>query len=217
MRIAASILSCDLLNLESEIRILAEAGIYGLHIDVMDGNFVPNIAFGIDMIRQISKVSSLPMSVHLMVNNPWQFVDVVTHPNVKHVIIHSENNRNMEATIEKIRYRETQVGLAINPTTQVSEVRDYLQLVDLVLVMGVHPGFGGQTLIQSTLEKIKQIKSMNSKATIAIDGGINDKTAHLARRERTDILVVGSYLFDNCSRDRLACIKEKLRTLCQEV
>jgi ribulose-phosphate 3-epimerase len=216
MRIEASLLSCDLLNLESEIEMLTEAGVDGFHIDIMDGNFVPNIAFGIDIVRQINKISRLPISVHLMVNNSLQFVDVITHPNVNYVIIHCEKIRNIETTINQIKYRGVKVGLAINPATQVSEIKDYLYLVDLALIMGVHPGYAGQTLIPSTLSKIKQIKLINKDIIAGVDGGMNDKTVTLANKEKADILVVGSYLFDNCSDDRLDCIKKKLKILCQE-
>ncbi|MDR0695257.1 MAG: ribulose-phosphate 3-epimerase [Holosporales bacterium] len=216
MPIKASLLSCDLLNLGAEIRLLEEAGVGGLHIDVMDGNFVPNIAFGIDAIRQVCAFTKLPISVHLMVSNPLQFIDVVTYTNVQYVIIHSEGNRHTEETMERIRNRSSKVGLAINPATRVSDVKDFLRLADLALIMGVHPGYGGQTLIQSTISKIGQARCSNPEMLVAIDGGINEKTAYLANREKADILVVGSYLFDNCSCNRLDCIKEKLKILCKE-
>ena len=150
MQVSASLLSSDLLNLESEITTLADAGVGAVHIDIMDGHFVPNIAFGIDIIKRISGVSQLPITVHLMIDNPEQFIDVISYSNVDYLIVHGEENRNIEDLLERIRAKGIGVGLALNPQTCVSEVRGYLGLIDLALIMGVHPGFGGQKLIPST-------------------------------------------------------------------
>ena len=216
MHIAASLLSCDLLNIESEIRLLKKAGIAAVHIDIMDGHFVPNIAFGIDIIKQIAKVSDLPISVHLMIDNPEQFIDVISYYNVDYLIIHTENSRNVDDLMNRIKSKGIGCGIAINPQTQVNSVRRYLEKCDLALVMGVHPGFGGQTLISSTLKKIQQIKSIKHDIIVGIDGGINDKTISLVNKEKPDILIVGSYLFDSEKENKLESMKEKIKILCQE-
>ena len=214
--LSASLLSCDLLNLESEIKSLEQAGVDYLHIDVMDGHFVPNIAFGIDIIRRISDVSSLPINVHLMIEKPDQFIDVVAYSNVNFLIVHLEGNRNLERTISKIKNRGIGVGIALNPMTSASMVQRFVPMIDLVTVMGVHPGFGGQTLIPSTIDKIRTIKNMPEARNkiVAIDGGVNNHTALLANDAKADILIVGSYLFDNNGPDKVSSMKEKIKSLC---
>lgn len=215
MIVSASLLSADLLNLEKEIHLLSEAGVNCLHIDVMDGHFVPNIAFGIDIIKRISNVSDMPINVHLMIENPDKFIDVVAYSNVNYIIIHTEGYRNVEKTLEKIKNSGVEAGIAINPQTQVNDISRYFYMVDMALVMGVYPGFGGQALIPSTIDKIRQIKSQHKNITVGIDGGINDKTVSLANKAEADILVIGSYLFENYSGDKLSSMKEKLKILCQ--
>lgn len=216
MRIAASLLSCDLLNIESEIKLLKEAKIDSIHIDIMDGHFVPNIAFGLDIIKQIAKISETPITVHLMIDNPEQFLDVISYYRVDYLIVHTEGARNVDNLIERIKSKGIGCGIAINPQTQVNFIRRYLEKADLALVMGVHPGFGGQTLIPSTLTKIQQIKNIKHSILVGIDGGINDKTISIVNKEKPDILVVGSYLFDSGQESRLVSMKEKIKVLCQK-
>lgn len=216
MHISASLLSCDLLNIESEIKSLKEAGINSVHIDVMDGHFVPNIAFGIDIIKQIARIPDLCITVHLMMDNPEQFIDVISYYNVDYLIVHTENSRNVDALIERIKSKDIKCGIAINPQTQVSSIRRYLEKSDFALIMGVHPGFGGQTLIPSTLKKIQQIKNIKQDIIVGIDGGINANTISLVNKEKPDILVVGSYLFDSDKENKLENMKEKIKILCQK-
>lgn len=216
MRISASLLSSDLLNLESEIKLLKQAGVNAIHIDIMDGHFVPNIAFGIDIVKQIGKISKLPINVHLMVDNPEQFIDVISYYNLDYLIVHGEKCRNLESLLKNIKSNGIGVGLAINPQTKVSDIKRYLPMIDMALIMGVHPGFGGQTLITSTLDKIKQLKEIRNDLMVGIDGGINEKTLPLVNNEKPDILVVGSYLFDGDRDNKLNSIKEKIKILCQE-
>lgn len=215
MCVSASLLSCDLLNLESEINLLHKAGVCALHVDIMDGRFVPNIAFGIDIIKAIGGISDLPVNVHLMIENPEKFIDVISYYNVDYLIVHPECSRNPEDLIERIKSKGTRCGIAINPQVQVSSVRRYIEKADFALVMGVYPGFGGQALVKPTLEKIQQVKNIKKGIIVGIDGGINNKTISLVNRQKPDILVVGSYLFDAGKEDRLENMKEKVKTLCQ--
>ena len=217
MLISASILSCDLLNLEHELKALEEAKVDAIHIDIMDGHFVPNIAFGIDFIKEICNKTKLPVNVHLMIENPDDFINVITYSNVDYVIVHVENNRNLAKTISKIKDSGTGVGLAINPQTDIKEIDSYLKDIDMVLVMGVYPGFGGQALILKTLEKVRYLnaKKQSHNFIISFDGGINDKTIKVVNDAKPDILVVGSYLFNDGKRTTALDIRNKLKTLCQ--
>ncbi|MDR1391273.1 MAG: ribulose-phosphate 3-epimerase [Holosporales bacterium] len=216
MHVSASILSCDLLNLETEIENLEKAGIDSLHVDIMDGHFVPNISFGVDMVKQLRLISNLPINVHLMVDNPKQFIDSISHCNVECLIIHSEIKQNIENTLKNIKRHGMDVGLAISPQTQIVEVMQYLPLVDFALIMGVPPGFGGQKLIEPVLSKIGEIRSIHHKITIGLDGGVNENTIALIKAAKPDTLVVGNYLLASFQKkNRLDDIKEKLKILCQ--
>ncbi|MDR2666813.1 MAG: ribulose-phosphate 3-epimerase [Holosporales bacterium] len=215
MHISASLLSADPLNIAAEIAMLTDIGVDSLHVDIMDGHFVPNIAFGIDTVKCISENSLIPINVHLMVANPSQFIDMLVHRNVECVIIHREICGEIEEILKKIKTSGTKAGIAINPETEVCEIEAYMKLVDFVLIMGVSPGFSGQQLVTQTLNKVAKIKSIRNNVIVGIDGGINDKTAILANKEKVDILVAGSYLFDCATCNRVDTIKEKLRKLCQ--
>lgn len=219
MKVCASLMSCDLLNIESEIRIIESAGVDGLHIDVMDGKFVPNITFGIEFIKRIAECSKLPTNVHLMIENPENFIDIIAYCKVNMIIIHVEGNRNIEGMIQKIHGFGIKVGIAINPQTSIEQFSYIYGLVDVVVIMGVHPGFGGQTLISSTLDKIEPLKKIlkNTDIKIAMDGGLNEENSKIAIKKGVDILIMGSYLFDNNAVDKVFDMKNKINKICQIV
>jgi ribulose-phosphate 3-epimerase len=211
-------LSCDLLNIESEIEALVETGIDGLHVDMMDGHFVRNIAFGIDHVRQICRATSLPVSVHMMVSNPASFIDAVAHEHVESIVVHYEIGSELPEVLRLIKETGIGVGIAINPTTEVSRIVDYVGSIDTVLIMGVHPGFGGQTMVPGTAERIGCVRSVcGSSMKIAVDGGVNPSTANLVKLSEADILVAGSYLFGGNSGNKVDSLKEKIETLCHGV
>ncbi len=212
VKIAASILAADYSKLGIEIRDVEESGADLIHVDVMDGNFVPNITIGPDMVRNIRKTTTLPLDVHLMISNPELYApmfikagaDIITF----HVEVFIKNNKlNTKKIVQA--YQKTggiRTGLVINPNTQVGCFKDILKNIELdfILLMSVNPGFGGQSFIPEVLEKAKYLREIYSfKGDIEIDGGINDKTSKLAINAGCNILVAGTYIFNSNNRSKV--------------
>lgn len=201
MKIAPSVLTADFTNLEEEIKSIKEADL--IHIDVMDGNFVPNISFGPAITRQINNVSEIDLDVHLMVLDPSKWIKDFSLDKVKYITVHYESNNYIEA-MKLIKEENKKVGLSIKPETKVSEINKHLKDLDLVLVMSVEPGFGGQKFIESSLDKVKELVKLreenNYNYVIQIDGGVNDTTVDKVRDALVDIAVVGSYIFNQKNR-----------------
>jgi ribulose-phosphate 3-epimerase len=211
-------LSCDLLNIRSEIEALAEAGVDGLHVDMMDGQFVPNIAFGIDHVKQICSATNLPVSIHMMVSNPARFIEAIACEEIESIVVHCEIGNELPGVLGRIKEAGVGVGIAINPTTEISRIVDYVGSVDTVLIMGVHPGFGGQAMVPGIAERVGCVRpACGANVEIAIDGGVNPSTTDLVKLCEADILIAGSYLFSGNSRNRADSLKEKIRTLCYGV
>lgn len=199
MEISASLLSANLLCIGEQIRKLENAGIDSLHLDIMDGTFVPNLSFGIELIRQVSLFARVPCIVHLMINEPIKFVDIITDMDIDRLIVHPEDNRHLRSIISITKQKGKKIGIAVNPQTKICDIKGYLNDIDFVLVMGVYPGFGGQELIPETIFKISEIRQicLRKNLRISIDGGINPNTATRAIEQGVDALVVGNYLFEN--------------------
>lgn len=203
MKIAPSILTANFNHLKAEIDSVMSADL--LHIDIMDGHFVPNISFGPAITKSVSKLSKIPLDVHLMVEKPCDWIEAFHFENTKYITVHYESKAFNQA-LQMIRERGLKAGLSIKPKTDVSVLIPYLYHIDLVLIMTVEPGFGGQRFIEDMLKKVRFLKDYKTKYNlyfeIEVDGGINDKTILDAKASGVDICVVGSHLFNQKDRDK---------------
>ena len=199
IKISPSILSADFSKLGSQIQDLEKAQADLIHIDVMDGHFVPNITIGPEVINKLRKYTSLPFDVHLMISPVHRFIENFAQAGADIITIHPEATNNLISSIKKIKSYNKKAGISLNPGTPVNKVLPVLNLIDLVLVMSVNPGFGGQKFMEETLEKVKilrkEIDSKKFKVQIEIDGGINFENSKMAKEAGVDILVSGTTIF----------------------
>jgi ribulose-phosphate 3-epimerase len=197
--VSVSVLSADFSNLVEVCEVVEKSGAEWLHFDVMDGVFVNNITFGCPLLKAINSHSNLVNDVHLMIVDPIKYVEDFAKSGADYITFHYESDSNPLDTIKKIRECGVKVGIPIKPNTPVSEIRDLIGLVDLVLIMTVEPGFGGQGFIYDTLPKVEEVRKIiddnGYNALIEVDGGINQETAKLVNQAGVDVLVSGSYLF----------------------
>lgn len=209
--ISPSILSADFANLEREIKAVSAAGADWIHVDVMDGRFVPNLTIGIPVVAALKKVSPIPLDVHLMIEEPERYVDEFVKAGSDWLTIHVEACKDVPGTLRKIRALGAKSGLTLRPRTAIETVLPHLELCDLVLVMTVEPGFGGQSFMDDQIPKIDRLRVEIDKRGLAtvieVDGGISDRT--VAACKNADVFVAGSYVFKN---DYSAAIKT-LRSL----
>ncbi len=199
MKLSPSILSADFANLERDIRAVEKSGVEMLHIDVMDGHFVPNITIGPVVLQAIRKITDLELDVHLMISNPSQYINDFVEAGADILTIHAEADFHMHRTLSRIRESGIKSGISINPATSLSAVVEILDLLDLILIMSVNPGFGGQRFIEKSLEKVyaaSQLrKSFGLDFLIEVDGGIKPENAARVLQAGADILVAGSAIF----------------------
>jgi len=213
--IAPSILNADFLNLGNEIQMINESESDWIHMDVMDGSFVPNISFGIPIVESVAAIAKKPLDVHLMIVHPEKYLQDFKKAGASILNVHYETcQNNLRDVIEMIRETGCKAAITINPDTEVNKIFDVVPLVDMVLVMSVFPGFGGQEFIETTYERVTALKSFITQnkldTLIEVDGGVSDKNARQLYEAGADVLVVGSFIFRSHSpKQTIADIRSK--------
>ncbi|WNS78806.1 ribulose-phosphate 3-epimerase [Domibacillus sp. DTU_2020_1001157_1_SI_ALB_TIR_016] len=204
IKIAPSILSADFARLADEIKDVEAGGADYIHVDVMDGHFVPNITIGPLVVDAIRPVTNLPLDVHLMIQNPHTYIDVFADAGADIISVHAEADPHLHRTIQSIKQRGIKAGVVLNPATPIEQVQHVLEDIDLVLLMTVNPGFGGQKFIPSVLPKIKTLSNIIQQKKLAVeievDGGINQETGQLCIEAGASVLVAGSAIYNKKNR-----------------
>ena len=197
--ISPSVLAADFSKLGEEIQLVSEEGADLIHLDVMDGHFVPNLSFGADIIKGIRGFSNLPFDVHLMIENPEHYVDAYVEAGANFITVHPEATPHIHSVLQKIHKAGVKTGIALNPGTPIEALENVIDIIDLIIVMTVNPGFGGQSFLSSQLPKISKIRTIiddgGHSIDISVDGGINPITAKLAIDAGANILVAGTSIF----------------------
>jgi len=199
--VAPSILAADFSSLGEIVHLLNESDADWIHVDVMDGHFVPNISFGFPILETLAKHANKPLDVHLMIQNPEKYLYRFKEAGAHRLIVHQEACLHLDSCLRSIRELDLQVGVAINPGTPIAMLEDVLHLVDQVCLMSVNPGFGGQTFIPNSLKKVRRLKEMilttSQPAMIQIDGGVDEQNMSSLLQAGVDIIVAGSYIFED--------------------
>jgi ribulose-phosphate 3-epimerase len=213
VKIAPSILSADFSKLGEEIKDVEKGGADYIHVDVMDGHFVPNITIGPLIVEAIRPVTKLPLDVHLMIENPDQYIEAFANAGADYITVHVEACKHLHRTISYIKSFGIKAGVVLNPATPVETIQHIIEDIDMVLLMTVNPGFGGQAFIPSVLPKITQVKAMaeskNLTIEIEVDGGVNEETAKLCVEAGANVLVAGSAVYNKPDRGQaIAALKQ---------
>ena len=199
MIVSPSLLSADFGNLNKDLEMINSSEADWLHIDIMDGVFMPNISFGFPVLKFVQKVCKKPLDVHLMIVEPQKFIEEVKACGAEIMNVHYEVCTHLDRVVQQIKAAGMKAGVTLNPATPVCMLRDIVSELDLVLLMSVNPGFGGQKFIHNTLNKVKELRKLieetGSKALIEVDGGVNAETGAMLRDAGADVLVAGNYVF----------------------
>jgi ribulose-phosphate 3-epimerase len=197
--ISPSLLSADFTNLKADIEMVNKSEADWFHLDIMDGVFVPNISYGLPVVQQINKIAEKPLDVHLMIVDPDRYVEAFQKAGADYLTVHYEACTHLHRTVQNIKQHGMKAGVSLNPHTPVSVLEDIIQDLDLVLLMSVNPGFGGQSFIENTYKKVTQLKQLitrqNANTIIEIDGGVNLNTGKKLLEAGADALVAGSFVF----------------------
>lgn len=220
-QLCPSILSADFNRLGEQIKILEKEGVKILHIDVMDGDFVPSISFGMPVIKSIRKESKMFFDVHLMVTEPERYIRDFVECGADSITVHAEACEDLERTIELIRAAGVKVGVSIKPATPVNDISHLLDEVDMVLIMTVQPGFGGQTYLEECTEKIKELRELIDEegldTQIQVDGGINEETLSTVMEAGANLIVAGSYAFRENLAESVQDIQKKMEEISRTI
>ncbi|MBQ7956520.1 MAG: ribulose-phosphate 3-epimerase [Clostridia bacterium] len=216
IKISPSMLSCDFSKMGTEAEEIAKSGADMLHLDVMDGHFVPNITFGAPVIKSIRHTSSIVFDVHLMISDPLKYAEDFVKAGADIVTFHVESDSDIKETIEKIKSLSCKVGLSVKPKTPVEAVYPYLEDIDMVLIMTVEPGFGGQSFMYDQMEKISALKEKlretGKTIDIQVDGGINEETVSVAAKAGANVFVAGSAVFGGDYKERISSLRNNATT-----